>query len=96
MFFLKVGMLHIKLKRMELRAPGMQIICHLTHPWPLEWGKKIKTFFLYIKLKVIKLRAPCKHIVSPYTDPQPVGWVKRLSKNSEYGHVAYQIIGKEV
>ena len=93
-------MLHIKLKRMELRAPGMQIVCHLTHPL-LEWGQKIKTFFLkvvmlHIKLKVIKLGLLCKHIVCPYTDPQPVGWVKRLSKNSEYGHVAYQIIGKEV
>ena len=34
------------------------------------------------------------HTFSLYTQPQPVDWIKKVNK-SEYGHVAYQIWGKE-
>ena len=50
---------------------------------------------LHIKLKGMEHRAPCKNIFSPYTTLNP--WVGLKGKqNSEYGHVAYQIEGKEV
>ena len=44
-FLLKVVMLHIKLKGMEYRAPCKHIFCPYTHPQPLGWGQKVKTFF---------------------------------------------------
>ena len=70
-----------------------------THSTP-GVGSKDKTFFylkvvlLHIELEGMENRAPCKHIFCAYTHPLPVGWIKRLK--SEYGHVAYQIKGKEV
>ena len=66
-FFLKVIMLHIKIKGIEHRAPCKHIFCLYTHPWPLGWDQKVKTYFffevvlLHIKLKGIERRAPCKH-----------------------------------
>ena len=45
-FFLKIVMLHIKLKGMERRrAPCKHIFCPYTHPRPVGWGQKFKTFF---------------------------------------------------
>ena len=41
-FFLKVVMLHIKLKGMEHRAPCKHIFCPYTHPRPLGWGQRVK------------------------------------------------------
>ena len=44
--FLKVVMLHIKLKGIEHRAPWKQICCHYTHTNdPLGWGQKAIFFF---------------------------------------------------
>ena len=73
-FFLKIDMLHIKLKGMEQRAPCKHIFCPCTHPRPLGLGQKAKTFLneiLHIKLKGIEHRAPCKHIFCPYTHHPP-------------------------
>ena len=42
--FLKVVMLHIKLKGIELRAPWKQICCHYTQQRPLGLGH---TFYFY-------------------------------------------------
>ena len=61
-------MLHIKLKRMEHRAPHKHIFFPYTHPWPLGLGQKVKTFLLlkvvmlHIKMKVLEHRVSCKHI----------------------------------
>ena len=44
-FFLKVVMLHIKLKGMEHRVPCMHIFCSYTHHRPPGVGSKAKTFF---------------------------------------------------
>ena len=46
--FLKVVMLHIKLKGIEHRAPRKQICCHYTHQRPLGWGQKV-ILFLFSK-----------------------------------------------
>ena len=43
--FLKVVLLHIKLKRMEHRASCKRIFCPYTHPQHLGWGQMVKTFF---------------------------------------------------
>ena len=40
--FFKVVMLHIKLKRMEHRAPCKHTFCHNTHSRPLGRDQKIK------------------------------------------------------
>ena len=50
--FLKVVMLHIKLKLTTLAATWEQIICPQTHPRPRRWGQKVK---LYLFLKVVML-----------------------------------------
>ena len=82
--------MHIKLNG----ASCKHIFCPYTHPRPL--GPKVKTFFLkVVKLKGMEHRRPCKYIICPYSHPQPVGLIKRFN-NSECGHVAYQIKGKEV
>ena len=44
-FFLKVVMLHIKLKRVEHRTPCKHIFCPYAHPRLLGLGQKVKTFF---------------------------------------------------
>ena len=41
-FFLKVVMLHIKLKGMEHRSPCNHMLCPNTHPRSLEWVKRSK------------------------------------------------------
>ena len=62
--FLKVVMLHIKLKLTTLAASWQQIFCPQTHPQPRGWGQKIKLYLflkvvmLHIKLKGIEHRAP--------------------------------------
>ena len=68
-FFLKVVILHIKLKGMEHRAPCKHIFCPLTHTLDPGVESKIKTFFfsesshvVYIKLKPMDPRAPCTYI----------------------------------
>ena len=72
-FVLKVDMLHIQLKEMELRAPCKHIFCHYTHPRPLGG---VKTFFTessqaaYQIKREMEHRAQCKHILCPYTHPQ--------------------------
>ena len=43
--FLKVVMLHIKLKGIERRSPWKQICCHYTHQRPLGWDQKLICFF---------------------------------------------------
>ena len=45
LFFLKEVMLHIKFKGIEHKIPWKQFFCPYTHPRPLEWGQKVKTFF---------------------------------------------------
>ena len=40
------------------------IFCPNTRPWPLGWGKKVKTFFLYVvmlhfKLNFLVIRRHC-------------------------------------
>ena len=52
-FFLKVVVLHIKLKTIKHRAPCMDIVCPNTHPRPLGWGQKVKTFV-----------SECSHVAS--------------------------------
>ena len=58
-FFLRVVMMHIKLRGMEYRAPCKHLFCLYTHPQPWGWGQKVKTFFflkvfmMHIKLKEI-------------------------------------------
>ena len=76
-FFLKVVMLHTKLKGMEHRTPCKHIFCPNTHHGA-PWGgvKRSKLFFmkvvmLHIKLKGMDHRAPCKGIFCPYTHPPP-------------------------
>ena len=82
-FFLKIVMLHIKLKGMEHRTPRKHIFCPYTHSRPLGWSQKVKAFYflkvvtLHINLKGRELRAPCNHILCPYIHPQPVGRVKK-------------------
>ena len=44
-FFLKVVMVHIKLKGMDYRAPCKHIICPYTHQRPLGGVKRSKHFF---------------------------------------------------
>ena len=63
------------------------------HPRPPGAGSKGQNIFLkvamsHIKLKGMMLRAPCKHIFCSY--------IHQVKRNSECGHVAYQIKGKEV
>ena len=45
LFFLKEVMLHIKFKGIEHKIPWKQFFCPYSHPRPLEWGQKVKTFF---------------------------------------------------
>ena len=77
--FLKVVMLHIKLKANEHRAPWKQICCHYKHQWPLGWGQKVilfsflKVVMLHIKLKWKKCRPTCKVTLWIYTHPWPLG-----------------------
>ena len=40
-FFLKVVMLHIKLKGTDHRAPHKHIFCTHTHPRPPGWGQNL-------------------------------------------------------
>ena len=90
--FLKVVLLHIKLKGMEHRAQCKHIFCHNTHPQP--WGV-VKTFFLKevmlpIKLKGMEHKAPLKHLFCPCTYHQHLGWVQKVKTFfSESSHVAY-------
>ena len=77
--FLKVVMLHIKLKGFEHRAPWKQIICHYTHQRPLGWGQKViffsflKVVMFHIKLKWKKCRPTCEVILWIYTHHWPLG-----------------------
>ena len=50
---------------------------------------------LHNNLQGMEHRAPCKHIISPYTRTLNL-WFGLKGKNSECGHVAYQIYGKAV
>ena len=50
-FFLKVVMLHIKLKGMEHRAPCKHIFCPYTHAQLPDGVKFLKVVMLHIKLK---------------------------------------------
>ena len=60
-FFLKVVILHNKLKGMKFTTPYAckQIFCSNTHPWLLVWVQNVKTFFS-VKLKGKKCRYGCK------------------------------------
>ena len=49
-FFLKVVMLHIKLKGMEHRGPYKHIFCPYTHPRPLGRRQKVKIFYFFLKV----------------------------------------------
>ena len=51
---------------------------------------------MHTKLKEMELRAPSIHMFCPYTHPQPVVGLKQIKIISVWGHVAYQIKGKEV
>ena len=82
---------------MEHRVPYKHMLCPYSHPRPLGWGPRVKTFFLkivmlHIELKGIEQRAPCKHIFCPYTHPLPLGWGQKV-KQFKKSHVAYQIKG---
>ena len=50
LIFLKVVMLHIKLKLTTLAAKWLAIFCPQTHPRSRGWGQKVK---LYLFLKVV-------------------------------------------
>ena len=73
-FFLKMVMLHIRLKG---TMPAIILSLHL------GWGQKVKTIFflkmvlLHIKLKGMKLTIPCQKIFCHYTHPRPLGGVNR-------------------
>ena len=77
--FLKVVMLHIKLKRIEHRAPWKQICCHLHTPTTPGVGSKghffsfLKVVMLHIKWKWKKCRPTCKVTLWIYTHPWPLG-----------------------
>ena len=87
-FFLRVVMLHIKLKAIEHRAPWKQICWYYTHQRPLGWGQKVilfsflKVVMLHIKLKWKKCKPTCKvrfefiHTLDLwiYTHPWPLGF----------------------
>ena len=81
----------------EHHASTYSVLTHTLDPWGWVKGQNIfflKVVLLHIELEGMENRAPCKHIFCAYTHPLPVGWIKTLK--SEYGHVAYQIKGKEV
>ena len=85
-FFLKVVMLHIKLKGIEHDASTYTVLTHIIDPWVGVKGLNIQVSFLkvvmlHIKLMGMKHRAPCKHIFCPYKRTRPIGWC----------HAAYQI-----
>ena len=67
-FFLKMVMLHIKLKRMTCTTTCKQYFCPYTHSQPLVWGQNsffLKTVVLHIKLKGMKCTITCKQIFCP-------------------------------
>ena len=76
-FFLKVVMLHIKLKGIEHRAPYK----HINYPYVhlSRVGSKgqniyfLKVVMLYIKFKGMEHTAKCKHIFCPQTHPLSPG-----------------------
>ena len=81
--FLKEVILHIKLTRMQHRAPCKQIFCPYIHPQSLAWGHKAIKFFLlkvvmlHIKLKGLERREPYKAILCPlYIHPGTLGGIK--------------------
>ena len=55
-FFLKVVMLHIKLKEMERKAPCKHLYSVITHTLGPRGRVKVKTFFLNVVMLHIKLK----------------------------------------
>ena len=88
--FLKVVMLHIKLKGIEHRASWKQVCCHYTHQRPLGWGQKVifcsflKVVMLHIKVKWKKLRPTCKVTLWIYRQ----SWPLRLGLKVRYWNCA--------
>ena len=69
-FLLKVIILHIKLKGMNIEHFGgtYSVLARILKPQMWSNGQNIfflKVVRLHIKLKVIEHRAPCKHIFYP-------------------------------
>ena len=56
-FFLKIVMLHIKLKGMEHRAPCKHIFYPYTQPVSLGWGQMVKIFLVNVVMLHIKLKS---------------------------------------
>ena len=81
-FFLKVVMLHIKLKGIEHRAPCKHIIYPYVHLSGVgSKGQNIyflKVVMLYIKFKGMEHTAKCKHIFCPQTHLCPLGWGQKV------------------
>ena len=68
-FFLKIVMLHIKLKGLELRAPCKHIFCPNTHPRPVGSVQKVKTFsFLNVVMLHIKRNGIVKDLTNKNFD----------------------------
>ena len=73
-FFLKVIMLHFKLKGMEHGVPCKHILCPYTHPRPLRLGQNCLNIFFSESSRVEyqirgNHRTSQKHIFCPYTHP---------------------------
>ena len=91
-FFLKVAMLHIKLKRMEHRTP-----CKHTYPPPLGLGPKVKTFFSKISHVAFQItrKWSIEHHANTYFAHTNTlcPWLesKRPKNFSESSHAASQI-----
>ena len=71
--FLKVVMLHIKLKGIHIQS--------LHTPSTPGVGSKGQKLFSESSLVAYQIKgngAPCKHIFCPCTHPQSPGWVKRF------------------
>ena len=99
-FLLKEVILHMKLNRIANAATRKHILCPYTHPRPLRWSQRSRHFFsesshdasYQIERNGAQITMQA-HILSLHTlNP----WVGLKGENSECGHVAYQIKGKEV
>ena len=100
-FFLKVVLLHSKLKgwNIEHHASTWSILTRTLDPWGgVKMSKHflLKVVILHIKFKGKKHRAPCKHIFCPNTHLNPYIGSKGQNIFYECSHVGNQIKGKEV
>ena len=94
-FFLKVVMLHIKLKGMGHRTPCNYMLCPYTHPRSLEWVERSKYSFMKVVLLHIKIKwngvysTMQAHILSLHTHPNR--WVGLKGKKQNLNVVMLHI-----